>query len=320
MRVVFFGSGAFGLPTLRALAQSHEVIAIVSQPDKPAGRGGRLTPTPVSQWAMAHAPSVPLLRPENVNEAAIVGELRAYNADAFVVIAFGQKMGRDLLEGVFSINLHASLLPRWRGAAPINHAILAGDLVTGNSVITLADRMDAGLVLGKSEREITPGLTAGELHDLLSDDGSGLVLQVLDQHARRALTPRTQDESLVTKAGKLSRADAKVDVGRSAFVCARRINGLSPWPGVTVSIGGIQVRLLRAREEPGGAPRAEAGVVTDPREGIVACGDGRDRFRVMDVQPSGGRAMPWADFARGRLALSIARNETVALTPADETP
>lgn len=318
MRVVFFGSGAFGLPTLRALAQSHEVIAVVSQPDKPAGRGGRLTPTPVSQWAMEHAPTVPLLRPENVNEASVVSTLRAHSADAFVVIAFGQKMGRGLLADMFSINLHASLLPRWRGAAPINHAILAGDLVTGNSVITLADRMDAGLVLGKSEREITPGMTAGDLHDLLADDGPGLVLQVLDRHARHTLTPLTQDESLVTKAGKLSRADANVDVGRSAFVCARRINGLSPWPGVTVSIAGIQVRLLRAREEHGEFARAEAGVVTDPREGIVACGDGRDRFRIVDVQPSGGRSMAWAEFARGRLAQSIARNETIALAPMAE--
>ncbi|XOV74482.1 MAG: methionyl-tRNA formyltransferase [Phycisphaerales bacterium] len=159
LRLVFFGSGAFGLPTLKHLASTHQIEAVVTQPDRPAGRKRALTPTPIGAWAEEHLPSVPLLKPENVNEADQLDLVRSFDVGSpderrggWVVIAFGQKLSKRLLADRFAINLHASLLPRWRGAAPINHAILAGDSVTGNSVITLADRMDAGLVLGQSER------------------------------------------------------------------------------------------------------------------------------------------------------------------------
>src|SRR5262245_32820260 len=138
-----------------------------------------MTPTPVGAWATSNLSGVPLLKPAKVNDPAIVAQVRAVPARAWVVIAFGQKLGRPLLEGAFAVNLHASLLPRWRGAAPINAAILAGDAQTGNSVITLADRMDAGLVLAQSRRDIEPEQTAGELHDLLAADGPALISSVL---------------------------------------------------------------------------------------------------------------------------------------------
>jgi methionyl-tRNA formyltransferase len=154
VNLVFLGSGAFGLPTLIALSRTHTLRAIISQPDRPAGRGGALTPTPVSAFAPRLLPTIPLHKPERINDAA--AQIRAYNADAWVVIAFGQKLGPALLDGVFAINLHASLLPRWRGAAPINAAILAGDARTGNSVITLAQRMDSGQILAQSECPIDP--------------------------------------------------------------------------------------------------------------------------------------------------------------------
>jgi methionyl-tRNA formyltransferase len=299
MQIVYFGSGAFGLPTLRALAAEHEVALVVTQPDRPAGRGGRLTPTPVGEWTAEHAPEVPLLKPERVNEAGVVEQIRGVAADAWVVIAFGQKLGRTLLADRFAINLHASLLPRWRGAAPINAAILAGDPVTGNSVITLADRMDAGLVLGQSDRPILPETTAGELHDLLAADGPGLVRRILAEQARGTLRPIVQDESLVTLAPKLSRDDAWVDFGTGPDECRRRINGLSPWPGVQVALGELGIKLLRARPESMAAPqRAAPGAVIDPVQGLVACGGGV--LRLMEVQPSGKRAMAWAEFARGR--------------------
>jgi len=159
MRIVFLGSGAFGLPSLQHLAQHHTLLTVVSQPDKPAGRGSQLTPTPIAAWAAQSLAHVPLIQPATVNEPAVRDSLRALDADAWVVIAFGQKLGRALLEGKFAVNLHASLLPRWRGAAPIHAAILAGDAITGNSVITLADKMDAGLVLGQSQRNIAPDAT-----------------------------------------------------------------------------------------------------------------------------------------------------------------
>jgi len=298
MDLVFFGSGAFGLPTLERLAARHRVRGIVTQPDRPAGRGGRLTPTPIGAWAATHAPAVPLLKPGSVNVLSVCEAIRAFPADAWVVIAFGQKLGRALLEDRFAINLHASLLPRWRGAAPINAAVLAGDAETGNSVITLADRMDAGAVLGQSRRPLDPALTAGELHDLLAADGPDLVEAVLRAHAEGTLAPRPQDEALVTLAPKLTKADGWVDLAQSADACRRRIHGLTPWPGVAATLSDRPLRLLRVEPVPAGSEQSAVGTIVDPVHGIVACGGGT-ALRLLTVQPAGGRAMPWADFARG---------------------
>jgi methionyl-tRNA formyltransferase len=303
--LVFLGSGAFGVPTLAALVRAHRVRAIVTQPDRPAGRGGRLTPTPVAVWAAEHAPGVPVLKPPKVNAPEVVAEVRGHGAAAMVVIAFGQKLGRALLADVFAINLHASLLPRWRGAAPINAAVLAGDQETGNSVIALAEVMDAGVVYGQSRRAVYPDQTAGELHDLLADDGPGLVLSVLEQHAAGTLSAREQDATLVTLAPKLSKADGWVDFSEDAEGCRRRVHGLTPWPGVSVRLGALGLKLCRvqvADAEPARAGSEEQtvpGTITDPVLGLVACGRGTV-LRVLEVHPAGGRRMSWHDFVNGR--------------------
>lgn len=300
MRLVLLGSGAFGLPTFRHLASKHEVLAVVSQPDRPAGRGGKMTPTPVAQWALGALSGVALVRPENVNQPEVRDAVRALDADAWVVIAFGQKLSQPLLADRFSINLHASLLPRWRGAAPIHHAILAGDTVTGNSVITLAERMDAGLVLGRSERAIEPTQTTGDLHDLLAEDGADLVERVLTEHDEGRLNSVEQDERLVTIAGKLSRADAAIDFSLSADEVRRRINGLSPWPGVSVETDerpARRIKLVRAKAEPGSHDQ-DVGVVLDGCGGLIACGSGTV-LRLLEVQPAGRKPMRYADFALG---------------------
>jgi methionyl-tRNA formyltransferase len=305
MRIVFFGSGAFGLPTLARLAERHRIVGVVSQPDRPAGRGGKPTQTPIAAWAAEHLPGVPMRKPERVGEPEeirAIHELAAKGQDdtdlAFVVIAFGQKMPPGLLDGIFAINLHASLLPRWRGAAPINAAILAGDEVTGNSVITLADRMDAGLVLGQSTRPITPSLTAGELHDLLAEDGPRLVEDVLERHRAGTLSPVVQDESLVTKAGKLRKEHGWIDFGETAEACRRRIHGLNPWPGVTIRFRDEELKVLRAGATPA-TDRGAPGTITDPRVGLAACADST-ALQLIEVQPSGGKPMAWAAFANGR--------------------
>ena len=302
MKLAFLGSGAFGIPTLLALAREHEITRVVTQPDRPAGRGGKLTPTPIAAWAAEHLPGVPILRPERINAPEVVAVLRDHatgaHAEPWVVIAFGQKLGRPLLADRFAINLHASLLPRWRGAAPINAAILAGDAVTGNSVITLADRMDAGLVLGQSRRPVEPTHTAGELHDLLAADGPDLVLRVLDEHAAGATDALEQDESLVTLAPKLSRADGWIDPAASADEWRRRINGLSPWPGVQAALDGVPLKLLRADAMQPGRSLGAPGTLIDGARGVFACGSGG--LQLLELQPAGKRAMAWADFARGR--------------------
>lgn len=314
MRLVFFGSGAFGLPTLAHLASSgkHDVAAVVTQPDKPAGRGGRLTPTPIAAWAAEHLPGVPILKPPKVNAPEVVEEIHRLASPSdpvFVVIAFGQKLSPRLLEGVFAINLHASLLPRWRGAAPINAAILAGDTFTGNSVITLADRMDAGLILGQTDppRPIDPLITAGELHDELSAEGPELIDRVLAQHAAGSLSARHQDESQVTIATKLSKSDGLLDFHQPADFLRRQVHALTPWPGATTTLvteadaDPIALKLLRVRtvSDPSLATGREPGEIIDPVRGVVCCAN-QTSLEVLELQPAGKRAMDWASFARGR--------------------
>lgn len=303
LKLLFFGSGEFGLPTLAALVERHEVTGAVTQPDRPAGRSRRSTPTPVAQWVASNAPSIPIHKPESVNTPVWRERLRAIPAEVFVVIAFGQKLGRELLRDRFSINLHGSLLPRWRGAAPIHHAILAGDAESGNSVITLADRMDAGEVLGQSRRPIGPSMTAGELHAALAADGPALVLRVLEEWATGTLRPLRQEDSGVTPAGKLGRADGRVEWSAPAEVCVWRINGLSPWPGVSVTMAGERVKLARAATVSGGSRMTPGttppGSLLDPVEGLVAAGVG-ERVRILEVHPAGGRVMEWREFVRGR--------------------
>ncbi|GAB4383192.1 MAG: methionyl-tRNA formyltransferase [Phycisphaerales bacterium] len=301
MRVVFFGSGAFGVPTLRMLCSEHEVVGVVSQPDRAAGRGSRLTPTPVSQCAMDLGLEPVLMRPERVNEPEVIERIRGIASDAWIVIAYGQKLSSRLLADRFAINLHASLLPRWRGAAPINAAILAGDCETGNSVITLADRMDAGFVLGQSQRHINPDQTAGELHDLLASDGPALVGRVLDAWQAGTLEKRPQDESKVTHAPKLSKSDGWIDLNATADQVRRRVHGLTPWPGVSATLGDQTFKLLRVKsQEPSGeqAGEAPAGTVLDAARGLVACGGGTV-LRIVELQPPGKRAMTWEQFVRG---------------------
>ena len=296
MRIVFFGSGAFGIPTLRMLFDRHEVAAVVTQPDRPAGRGKGQSPTPIASEAGSRAPGVEVLKPENVNAPDVRDRVRAFDADAWVVIAFGQKLGRKLLADRFAINLHASLLPRWRGAAPINAAVIAGDETTGNSVITLADEMDAGFVLGQSSRPIEPNLTAGELHDLLSADGPDLVDAVLGRYETKTLEPVEQDAKTVTYAPKLSKADGWIDLADAASACRNRVHGLTPWPGVSVRLAGVSLKLLRVAVEdmPG---HAQPGTLVDPA-GVVACGEGT-ALRLCTVQPAGKRPMAFAAFANG---------------------
>jgi methionyl-tRNA formyltransferase len=298
MDVIFFGAGAFGLPTLRALAKQHRIVGVVSQPDRPAGRGSQLTPTPIATWTATTLPAVPLFKPQDVNEPVIRNELRTIRADAWVVIAFGQKLSAPLLAERFAINLHASLLPRWRGAAPINWAILAGDHETGNSVITLAEKMDAGLILGQSTRTIEPAQTIGELHDLLSEDGPGLVLDVLHRFATNTLAPQEQDPSRITLARKLTKADGTLEFTWTSEECRRKVHGLTPWPGVAVQFRGEAIKLLRVRANDQGGHSQEPGTILDAATGLVACGGGSS-LSVLEVQQPGKKAMAWDVFARG---------------------
>jgi methionyl-tRNA formyltransferase len=294
--IIFAGSGAFGVPTLRALlAAGHRVVRVFTQPDRPAGRGKKLTLTPVAE--LATSLSLDLMRTDDINAQPLPP------ADVMVVIAFGQKIGEPAVHHprLGSVNLHASILPKYRGAAPINWAIIDGNPTTGNSIIRLASKMDAGAVLAQSQLNIGETETAGELHDRLSIDGAPLMLKVIEDLASGTAVETEQDHKQASIAPKLSREIATIDWSQPASRIARRMNGLSPWPGCRVRLmdGSTEIArlmLVRARA----LPLLSHGIAgTIGVRGEVIAGDSQC-VELLEVQPEGKRPMPLADFRNGR--------------------
>jgi len=312
MRLIFLGSGEFGLPTLEFLHAHHEVRAVVSQPDRPAGRKRQLTPTPISQWAAQH--DLTLRKTDNANVDDFVALMQDAHADAAIVIAFGQKLSPELITalGPVVVNLHASLLPKYRGAAPINWAMIEGETDAGVSVISLAQKMDAGLIYATRSTPIDPLETAGQLHDRLAALGPGVIQQVLDDVRADKLEGEPQNEGEATPAPKLKKADGWVDFTLTAEQVRCRIHGLTPWPGVTViwRCAGEPVADAGAATESIDQPLilkrvtsqtefntagAEPGMVL--ADAHVACGDGA--IRLLEVQQPGKRVMLIDEFMRG---------------------
>ncbi|MCZ2399526.1 MAG: methionyl-tRNA formyltransferase [Phycisphaerae bacterium] len=304
MRIVFLGTGEFGAGTLRALPLAgHEVRCVISQPDRPAGRGQVLRPTPIHalavELAMRHvqAPDVNALDLRDVLADAELG----------VVVAFGQKIGPGLLAALprGCVNLHASLLPRFRGAAPYQWAILAGESVTGVTVFQIDERWDAGAIWAQAETPIGETETADELHDRLARLGAETTVAALQRIASGDARPTPQDASLASRAPKLSKADAFVDFAGPAFMAARRINGLWSWPAAAcefVSAGGRRERVLLARAAVATAHERSTPARWQPGEFrddlTVQAADGA--VRLIEVKPSGGRLMSFEAYANGR--------------------
>jgi methionyl-tRNA formyltransferase len=292
-RIIFAGSGAFGLPTLAAI--KSQIVQVISQPDHPAGRGRKLTPTPISNFALQN--NLPLLRTPDINAETLA------DADVMVVIAFGQKISPHKVNQprLGSVNLHASLLPKFRGAAPIVWTMLSGANVAGNSAIRLAERMDAGPILAQSQLEILPLETAGELHDRLARDGATLIERVLNDLISGRAVETPQDETLACPAPKIHRRDAKVDFTQGSQEIARRIRALWPWPGCHVRLldaAGDEVQRLafaRAQATESEGDRWRHGEIETT--GAVRCGDGA--VEILELQPEGRRPMALADFRRG---------------------
>lgn len=303
MKIVFLGSGAFGIPALLALINSeHQILHIISQPDRPAGRGKVLLPTPVSQWALGHA--LPLTRTENANAPEILERIKSLQPDCLVAIAFGQKLSDELLALAphRGINLHASLLPKYRGAAPINWAIINQEPRAGVCVIELVNRMDAGDILASASLPIEPADTASELHDRLAERGSGLIPKVLDEMAAGNIHRVAQDESLSTRAPKLSRQIAWVDFTQDAKTISARICGMSPWPGIQIDMTDASgksrgpITLLKCIAVLGPPhPPELCGIALPDR--TIACATGS--VELLTVQPAGKKPMDLQPFANG---------------------
>ena len=316
MRIIFFGSGAFARPTLQWLAQSaHAVAAVVTQPAKGSGRGQHVARTPVG--ALAQDLGIEVLEAEDVNAQACLDQLTSMDAALGLVIAFGQKLGPDLL-GTFPfgcVNLHASLLPKYRGAAPINWALIRGENETGCTVFKIVERMDAGPVIAMRSTLIQPEETAGELHDRLAAIGVDAVRAALERYGNGeepTMTP--QDEALATKAPKLKKELGIIDFTRAAEAVAHHISGVTPWPGAQTRFESQQGRwenvlITRARraETPTGGNIAHGAL--DERL-HVACGNGF--LEILEIQPSSGRNMPWRDYVNGRHVCAGDRFVTVS--------
>ena len=297
MRVLFYGTPAFALPTLRALLARHRVVAVVTQPDRPAGRGQRAQAPPVKIAALEHG--IPVLQPERLREPGWPERLATHAADVAVVVAFGQILPPAVLavarQG--SVNVHASLLPRYRGAAPVAWAIIRGERETGITTFQMDAGMDTGPVLLQRATPIGPDETAGDLAERLAALGAETLLETLDR--LEGLRPVPQDSRSATMAPRLRKEDGSLDWTESAVALAARIRGVNPWPGaVTVAPSG-RLRIWRARPLPG---RGEPGVLT-PVDGQVAVGTGAGLLVPLEVQPENRRPMAWDAYLRGaRLA------------------
>lgn len=246
MRVLFMGTPEFAVPTLRALTTNHDVVAVVSQPDRPAGRGKKMTPPPVKVEALQYG--IPVYQFEKINTEEAKATLLSLQFDVVVVVAYGQLLKPWLLDypPLGCINVHASLLPRWRGASPINHAILAGDTISGVTTMLMAQGLDTGDMLMKKVVEIQPDMTAGDLHDQLSIEGAFLLEQTLEQIESKSLHPEVQDDRLATYAGMIDRAMAQIDWSAPGQKTLNQIRGFNPWPVAYTTYEGQRLKVYKA--------------------------------------------------------------------------
>lgn len=303
MKIAFLGSGEFGIPCLDALvASDHDLRLVVSQPPKSSGRGKKLTPTPVGQWARDH--DIALLETDEVNGPVSLQRIGREHPELLVVIAFGQKIGQDLigLPPHEAINVHASYLPRWRGAAPINWAIVNGDSTTGVTIIALAEKMDAGDILGALETPIEAGETAGDLHDRLARLSAPLLLDTINRIEHGSVQRVAQDHSQATLAKKLKKSDGFIDFKQPAELIERQIRGFWPWPGacadyVQAATGkAARVTLAEVQELDPQQTTLNPGQLNDELD--VVCGEGA--LRIRKLKPAGSALMEWRDFVNGR--------------------
>lgn len=295
LRLIFMGTPDFSVPTLLELvAHGHEIVAVYTRAPKPGGRRGlQLQPTPVEE--AARRLGVPVLTPKTLKTEEALAEFSAFEADAAVVVAYGMILPQAILDApkLGCYNLHASLLPRWRGAAPINRAIMAGDAESGVMVMKMDVGLDTGDVAMAERLAITDSMTALDLHDRLSRLGADLMVRAMAALDRGGLQLRKQSEDGVTYAAKIDKAEARIDWSKPARAVLRHIHGLSPFPGAWAELEHARVKILRCELAQGaGAP----GEVLDEQL-TIACGEGA--IRIIELQREGKGRMQAADFLHG---------------------
>jgi methionyl-tRNA formyltransferase len=296
IRVVFMGSPEFALPALQALADNFRVVGAVTKPDRPAGRGQELTPPPVK--ILAQDLGLEVIQPATLREPTAVEQLQVWQPDVIVVAAFGQILRPNVLDlpPYGCINVHASLLPRWRGAAPIQAAILHGDEQTGVTIMKMDPGLDTGPILTKRSISVHPDETAGALSPKLAELGADLLVETLPPYLRGEIKPRPQDEAKATYAPLLKKSDGELDFSRPAETLARQVRAYNPWPGTFFFWQGQRIKVHHAHAI--GRSKSEPGVNLIYGDApAVGTGDG---LLVLDeIQPAGKRSMSGATFLRG---------------------
>ena len=299
MRVTFLGSGEFAIPSLEALVGAgHHVAAVVTQPDKEKGRGRALGPPPVKPVALSHG--LPVVQPRRIKEPQSVEALRALAPEVQVVVAYGQILPRSVIDiaPLATVNVHGSLLPRYRGAAPVQWAIANGETETGVTTMLIDERLDTGPMLLARSTPIGPDETAPELEARLARLGAELLLETLEGLARGTLRPKPQDDSQATYAPLLRKEEGRLDWTIRADVLHRRIRAFQPWPGATTTLHGRKLKVLRATVDSPG-PGEPGTLIQSDRDGLVVASGEGTRLRLVEVQPESRRPMPAAAFAAG---------------------
>ena len=302
-KILFMGTPQFAVPTLAKLIEHYDVVAVVTQPDAPAGRGKQLTQSPVKQLALSTG--LPVLQPETLKPAEVVEQLRGYAPDAIVVAAFGQILRKPVLEmpRFGCINVHGSLLPRWRGASPVSAAIAAGDQVTGITIMLMEAGLDSGPMLSRREEPILSDDTGSSLMERLSQVGADLLMQTLPRYFAGEIKPETQDESLVTVCRQIKKEEGAIDWTKSAIQIERHVRAMQPWPGAFTHMNGKLLKILRSRGSEAEISEVRSqkspGMVVIHKNSVsVQCGEGV--LELIEVQPEGKKTMLATDFARGQ--------------------
>jgi methionyl-tRNA formyltransferase len=304
MRIVFLGTGEIGVPTLRALLNSeHEVVAVVTQPDKPVGRERSIEPPPIKNALIGRArpPGAPIFQPARIKDPQAIEDIRDITPDVIVVMAYGQILPRDVLEipRLACLNLHASLLPRWRGAAPIQAAIAAGDRETGITAMYMDEGLDTGDILLQRNVEILPNDTGGSLHDRLAQIAPEALLESLRLFAAAKAPRIPQDNARATYASKLKREHGLIDWSESAEAIERKIRAYNPWPGAFMKVNSQNLKIFSASVVD--LPGQPGEILRNEKDLIIATGKGA--LSLAEVQLEGKRRMTGAEFLRGHAGL-----------------
>ncbi len=295
MNLIFMGTPDFAVPSLNAVCEAgHTVKLVITQPDKPKGRKLVLTPPPVKARALELGLTVE--QPESMRDESIREKIAAADADCIVVAAYGKILRKDILEAtrLGCINVHSSLLPRYRGAAPINWAVINGDRISGVSTMQLDEGVDTGDILMQAETAIAPDETAGELHDRLAVMGAELLVKTLELAEKGMLDPVKQDDSLSCYAPMLDKTLSVIDWSRSAQQIHDLVRGIQPWPVAQTKVNGSNLKIHRTRVADGSG---ECGTVICERPLTVACGEGA--VEIIELQAEGGKRMAAVDYLRG---------------------